>query len=484
MIKKIILVISFIHNLFGMDSYSSTLSISNNIQNETIITVDSQTHIDYGLAYPITYEFIIPDEIDNLKAYCKFKSYEDWNQLIEKTSDDFFNGIEVVRFNYDENKAFVSVAFSDRSDSIFIMITNEENTAVNTTFSSISNHYDNRESVVTLTADDWAGWNNQNFIEACQNFREYNLWVSCAVITDISDSIVWNDIQEQLDLGYVEVVSHSRTHPYIPYFNIESEVLGSKQDLLENLHLPIHNRYGIREYIYAWVAPYGEYNEEIDTLVSFGKYLISRLTDWGDNHFSNWDNSLRKFYPIGASIEVGSSSFWGSTDIEELNNTFDSVFDSKGIYHLMTHPNILEWDQDFTIQHLEHISNRRDVWYVGFGHLYLYRFLQNAYTEHNLESLSHNKKSRKIKLESYPNPFNPYTTLNFELSRASFVNFTIYDIRGNVIKKLINKNISSGQKSIQWDATNDKGQLVSAGMYLCKIQTDDFIDTKKVILIK
>ena len=207
------------------------------------------------------------------------------------------------------------------------------------------------------------------------------------------------------------------------------------------------------------------------------------MTDWGDNHFSNWDNSLRKFYPIGASIEVGSSSFWGSTDIEELNNTFDSVFDSKGIYHLMTHPNILEWDQDFTIQHLEHISNRRDVWYVGFGHLYLYRFLQNAYTEHNLESLSH-KKSRKIKLESYPNPFNPYTTLNFELSRASFVNFTIYDIRGNVIKKLINKNISSGRKSIQWDATNDKGQLVSAGMYLCKIQTDDFIDTKKVILIK
>ena len=87
-------------------------------------------------------------------------------------------------------------------------------------------------------------------------------------------------------------------------------------------------------------------------------------------------------------------------------------------------------------------------------------------------------------MESYPNPFNPYTTLNFELSRASFVNFTIYDIRGNVIKKLINKNISSGQKSIQWDATNDKGQLVSAGMYLCKIQTDDFIDTKKVILIK
>ena len=42
---------------------------------------------------------------------------------------------------------------------------------------------------------------------------------------------------------------------------------------------------------------------------------------WGENHFSDWDDTLNKFYPVGASIEVGSSSYWGSTDIIELNNT-------------------------------------------------------------------------------------------------------------------------------------------------------------------
>jgi len=55
---------------------------------------------------------------------------------------------------------------------------------------------------------------------------------------------------------------------------------------------------------------------------------------------------------------------------------------------------------------------------------------------------------------------------------------------GNVVNNLVNNNQSSGYKSVQWDATNNQGEPASAGVYLYKIQADDFVDTKKMVLLK
>ena len=60
----------------------------------------------------------------------------------------------------------------------------------------------------------------------------------------------------------------------------------------------------------------------------------------------------------------------------------------------------------------------------------------------------------------------------------------LYDMLGNVVNNLVNANQSSGYKSVQWNATNNLGKPVSAGVYLYKIQAGDFIDTKKMILLK
>ena len=74
---------------------------------------------------------------------------------------------------------------------------------------------------------------------------------------------------------------------------------------------------------------------------------------YDDIYFSNWNSDLNKFDPVGGSMEVGNSSYWGSTDINELNFTFDNAISSNGVYHLITHPNILEWNKNFTWSHLE-----------------------------------------------------------------------------------------------------------------------------------
>ena len=85
---------------------------------------------------------------------------------------------------------------------------------------------------------------------------------------------------------------------------------------------------------------------------------------------------------------------------------------------------------------------------------------------------------------AYPNPFNPVTNLRYDLPRNSFVEITVYDMLGNVIRNLVNRNESSGSGSVQWNTTNNQGQPVSAGVYLYTIEAGDFRQTKKMVLLK
>jgi len=80
--------------------------------------------------------------------------------------------------------------------------------------------------------------------------------------------------------------------------------------------------------------------------------------------------------------------------------------------------------------------------------------------------------------QNYPNPFNPITTLRYDLPENSYVNVTIYDMLGREIRTLVNTTQDAGFKSVLWDATNDFGKPVSAGVYLYKIQAGEFVQTE------
>ena len=85
---------------------------------------------------------------------------------------------------------------------------------------------------------------------------------------------------------------------------------------------------------------------------------------------------------------------------------------------------------------------------------------------------------------AYPNPFNPITTLSYDLPEDANVNITIYDMMGRQVKSLVNDLQTAGYKLLQWNATNDRNELVSAGLYLYTIQTGEFRQTKKMVLLK
>ena len=85
---------------------------------------------------------------------------------------------------------------------------------------------------------------------------------------------------------------------------------------------------------------------------------------------------------------------------------------------------------------------------------------------------------------AYPNPFNPVTTLRYDLPEDALVNVTIYDMMGRIVSNLVNSQQNAGYKSIQWNATNNIGQSVSAGLYLYTIQAGKFRQTKSMVLLK
>ena len=86
--------------------------------------------------------------------------------------------------------------------------------------------------------------------------------------------------------------------------------------------------------------------------------------------------------------------------------------------------------------------------------------------------------------QNYPNPFNPITTLRYDLPDNGMVTIAIYDMLGKIVSTIVNESQDAGYKSIVWNATNDYGQSVSAGIYIYQIKTKGFVQTKKMILLK
>jgi len=82
-------------------------------------------------------------------------------------------------------------------------------------------------------------------------------------------------------------------------------------------------------------------------------------------------------------------------------------------------------------------------------------------------------------LQNYPNPFNPTTTIRYALPSSSHVKVTIHDILGREIATLVNEEQSAGWKEVQWNAKE-----VSSGIYFYKLQVDNFVETKKMLVVK
>ncbi|MCL1827332.1 MAG: T9SS type A sorting domain-containing protein [Candidatus Cloacimonetes bacterium] len=89
------------------------------------------------------------------------------------------------------------------------------------------------------------------------------------------------------------------------------------------------------------------------------------------------------------------------------------------------------------------------------------------------------------RLESnYPNPFNPSTTIYYELNESSQASIEVYNIKGQLIKTLVNNHHEAGRHTVIWDGTDNNNGNVSAGVYLYRLKTNNYEETKRMIMVK
>ena len=86
--------------------------------------------------------------------------------------------------------------------------------------------------------------------------------------------------------------------------------------------------------------------------------------------------------------------------------------------------------------------------------------------------------------QNFPNPFNPTTTLRFDLPEVSSITLTIYNMLGQKVRTFNMQSTPAGYHSVTWDATNDLGEQVGAGVYLYQLRAKQFVKTRKMVLLK
>ncbi|MBN1558731.1 T9SS type A sorting domain-containing protein [candidate division KSB1 bacterium] len=91
---------------------------------------------------------------------------------------------------------------------------------------------------------------------------------------------------------------------------------------------------------------------------------------------------------------------------------------------------------------------------------------------------------RDFGLENYPNPFNPATTISFQLPSDDNVTLSIFDSNGRLIRQLVAQSLSTGQHRAAWDGTDESGAQVAGGIYFCRLTTSSSQDVRKMTLLK
>jgi hypothetical protein len=86
--------------------------------------------------------------------------------------------------------------------------------------------------------------------------------------------------------------------------------------------------------------------------------------------------------------------------------------------------------------------------------------------------------------QNYPNPFNPVTTIEYTLPRRNHVSIEIFNLLGQKVRTLVNREESAGSYTITWDGTTASGQSAATGVYLYRFQAGDHVETKKMLLLK
>jgi len=235
---------------------------------------------------------------------------------------------------------------------------------------------------------------------------------------------------------------------------------------------------GDNEYLYAWdpildIEPIG-WPIDLGTLGisepimvdmdNDGDLEVMCVLDFNEVHLYHHDGTSYENFPY-----VSQDSIYSTPAIGDLDN--------DGDFEL-----ILGTSSDLRAIDIAQDLGDKYSWstYRGNHH-------RDGYFDVTLASTSSNGISVPTEYaldNNYPNPFNPITRFTYSLPKDSRVKITIHDINGKVVKTLMNDRQIAGKRSVTWNAKNDAGLPVATGLYFYRMESGNFQNTKKMILLK
>ena len=184
------------------------------------------------------------------------------------------------------------------------------------------------------------------------------------------------------------------------------------------------------------------------------------------------------------------------TDGQDLTYSFEmcTILENPVCFDTLMTERILELTNQFIINSFNlnngnhviswslEVSDGIDTTQVGGNGADSIRYLTFAVDQLELDIVEiPNKYSLS---QNYPNPFNPFTTISYQMEKSEFVNLSIFDLNGNLIKNILRQYVNAGSGIVYWDGKNNSGQNVSGGIYLYSLESSTFSKTKKMILLK
>jgi hypothetical protein len=358
------------------------------------VSIPAAVHDSYGASYPITYVFDIPASSSGLTGWYRPGIMKQWVKL-PAPSAGRFDGETCVRFDYPNNRAYLSAPFQEVEDDLYLRVMNGP-TMVGT-FVGVPRYYDNRRMAALFTYDDWTGASiaHSAYVAACAAHQFYKLWISPGVNADGFaaqaqpglDSSQWADMNAAVTAGYVEPINHGLTHRNAAAYgagalseadDADNEIRVGAERITSNITMPPQSRRGSEQFVSAWVRPHGSTSAVSRSTLAANNYLADRTTTpdtvtdfvaWGSDGLYDGTASASKTL-------TGSPAMTEAEAVPIITAAHDAAYAARSIFTGYSYA--FNWTSGWGVgtparEALAHVAAVDDQWSVGYGHAHQYR---------------------------------------------------------------------------------------------------------------
>ncbi|MBN1480422.1 T9SS type A sorting domain-containing protein [candidate division KSB1 bacterium] len=219
----------------------------------------------------------------------------------------------------------------------------------------------------------------------------------------------------------------------------------------------------------------------IDTIELGGAPGDLDITSDGKAYAIDWGDGLNGFLYAYNAVD---GTVWHDSDnpLKVGPNTGQVLYDEHE--ECLWIPYMKEWGGDGYVQKFD-VAMDSVVWIsdvIGNGTQKI--TILESVTTNAADGADHSAPNTFLLLPNYPNPFNPATTIRFDLSSSNIVSVDIFNASGQLIKTLMNQPMGAGQHSVQWDGMDKSGQAAASGTYLARVKVGGEMKSLRMVLAR